>query len=78
MPEIVDEGVTGFVVDSIDQAVAKAKEIGDLDRSTVREVFERRFSANRMAADYEAVYAALVDKAAAPDPNWRDRERLAG
>ena len=65
MPEIVDEGVTGFVVDSIEQAVAAVAEAASLDRGTVRAVFERRFSADRMARDYEAVYAGLVDAAAA-------------
>jgi glycosyltransferase involved in cell wall biosynthesis len=60
MPEIVDEGVTGFVVRSIDEAVARAGEIGRLDRNAVRTTFERRFSAERMAADYEAVYLRLA------------------
>jgi glycosyltransferase involved in cell wall biosynthesis len=64
MPEIVDEGVTGFVVGSIDEAVARAREIDDLDRRAVRSTFERRFSLERMVNEYEAAYARLVIAAA--------------
>ena len=62
MPEIVDEGETGFVVDSIDAAVEAVARCADLDRNHVREVFERRFSAERMISDYEAIYRTLTDQ----------------
>jgi hypothetical protein len=54
VPEVVDDGVTGFVVDSEDEAVAAVKRIGGLDRRTVRATFEKRFTARRMAEQYSA------------------------
>jgi glycosyltransferase involved in cell wall biosynthesis len=77
MPEIIDPGVTGFVVDSIDEAVARVAEIDHLDRTEVRAVFERRFSVERMAADYEAVYAGLAGADCASLPQRRP-ERISG
>jgi glycosyltransferase involved in cell wall biosynthesis len=61
VPEVVDEGVTGYCVDSIDAAVAAAARAFDLDRRRCRERFERRFSAERMARDYLRLYAELID-----------------
>jgi glycosyltransferase involved in cell wall biosynthesis len=63
MPEIVDVGVSGFVVDSIDEAVARAREIESLDRRAVRATFERRFSVERMVGEYESVYATQTGAA---------------
>ena len=60
LPEIVDNGVTGFVVDSVDDAVASMPALLDLDRRQVRAVFEKRFSAARMARDYLAAYMRLT------------------
>jgi len=60
MPEIVDDGASGYVVDSIDAAVAAVAKAERLDRSRVRATFERRFSADRMVRDYEAIYATLA------------------
>jgi glycosyltransferase involved in cell wall biosynthesis len=60
VPEVVDEGVTGFVVDNEDEAIAAVKRIGKLDRRTVRATFERRFGARRMAKDYLRHYEALL------------------
>jgi glycosyltransferase involved in cell wall biosynthesis len=54
--EIIEDGVTGFVVDNIQDAVAAAKRVHTLDRRACRTSFERRFSAARMAADYLTVY----------------------
>lgn len=69
MPEIVDEGVTGFVVDSVDDAVARTGDAARLDRTAVRSAFERRFSVDRMVDDYEAAYRRLVEgrPGASPD-----------
>src|ERR1700760_4142850 len=47
VPEIVDEGVTGFIVDSVDAAVAAVPRAAALDRSRVRRCFEKRFSVER-------------------------------
>jgi glycosyltransferase involved in cell wall biosynthesis len=61
---VLEEGVTGFVVDSIDDAVRGVDRIGALDRARCRRVFERRFDAARMARDYLDVYRGLV-------PGWQ-------
>ncbi|MDQ6433906.1 glycosyltransferase family 4 protein [Mesorhizobium sp. LHD-90] len=60
MPEIVDQGVTGFVVDSIDKAVDCVGRLGGLDRARIRQRLEDRFSVPRMVDDYEAIYASQV------------------
>ena len=52
VPEIVDDGVNGFVVDSCDGAVAAIDEIARVDRLRCRQRFEERFLASRMAANY--------------------------
>lgn len=54
--EVIDEGVTGRIVDSIEQGVACVAETMNWDRRRSREVFERRFTAQRMASDYCHVY----------------------
>jgi glycosyltransferase involved in cell wall biosynthesis len=59
VPEIVEHGVSGFIVDSIDQAVACVPRLARLDRTWVRARYEARFTAARMARDYLAVYRAL-------------------
>jgi glycosyltransferase involved in cell wall biosynthesis len=59
VPEVLEHGVTGFIVDDQAQAVAAAREIGRLDRAACRAVFERRFTARRMAEQYLDVYEAL-------------------
>jgi glycosyltransferase involved in cell wall biosynthesis len=60
LPEIVDQGVTGFVVGSIAEAVALLPGLLRLDRRKVRAAFEKRFSAARMARDYVAAYSHLT------------------
>ena len=60
MPEVVDEGVTGFLVSDVASAVSAVDRAVALDRNGVRRVAERRFSADRMVADYVAVYESLL------------------
>jgi glycosyltransferase involved in cell wall biosynthesis len=60
VPEIVDHGVTGFIVDSIDEAVAAVPLAKALDRVAIRRRFEDRFSVERMARDYLALYSAVL------------------
>ncbi|WP_327033051.1 glycosyltransferase family 4 protein [Micromonospora ureilytica] len=60
MPEVVDEGVTGFLVSTVDQAVEAITRVGGLDRVECRERASKRFSADRMVTDYLAVYDQLV------------------
>ena len=60
MPEIVDDGVTGFLVDSVAEAIAAVPAAAELDRRTVRATAERRFGVSRMVDDYLAVYRDIV------------------
>jgi glycosyltransferase involved in cell wall biosynthesis len=62
VPEVLEDGVTGFIVDNIEDAVAAIDRTGDLDRRRCRAEFERRFTAERMALDYVAVYEGLMAK----------------
>ncbi|MEU8252767.1 glycosyltransferase family 4 protein [Micromonospora inaquosa] len=60
MPEVVDEGVTGFLVSTVDQAVEAITRVAGLDRVECRARALKRFSADRMVTDYLAVYDQLV------------------
>jgi glycosyltransferase involved in cell wall biosynthesis len=60
VPEVVDHGVTGFIVDDEDEAVDALKRLGELDRRKVRARFEQRFSAARMAQDYVDHYKRVA------------------
>jgi glycosyltransferase involved in cell wall biosynthesis len=60
VPEVIDPGVTGFIVNDIDEAVAAVGKIHTLDRAKVRATFDRRFTARRMAEDYVDVYESLM------------------
>jgi len=64
VPEIIDHGETGFIVDSIEAAVEAVQRIGELDRARVRRRFEERFSARTMARNYVAIYERLLANAA--------------
>ena len=66
--EVIDHGVTGFVVDSLDEAVAATRRVDALDRRECRRTFERRFTAARMARDHLAVYEQLIRRAASRTP----------
>ena len=57
--EVIDDGVTGFVVHSEEQAVKAIKKLPGLSRNLIRQIFERRFSSTRMAQDYIALYKKL-------------------
>jgi glycosyltransferase involved in cell wall biosynthesis len=63
VPEVMDDGVTGFVVTDVEQAVEAVGRVGGLSRRRCREVFERRFSAERMARDYLEIYRTLAEQA---------------
>jgi glycosyltransferase involved in cell wall biosynthesis len=67
VPEVIDEGVTGFVVDDEEQAVQAVTRLRELDRRRVRARFEERFTAGRMAADYVSHYQSVVNGASAED-----------
>jgi glycosyltransferase involved in cell wall biosynthesis len=58
--EVIDRGLTGIVVDNVDQAIVSLRQTISLDRRKVRRQFEERFSARRMANDYVHVYRNLL------------------
>jgi glycosyltransferase involved in cell wall biosynthesis len=60
MPEIVDDGVTGIVVEGLAGAVAALDCVARIDRSACRALAVRRFGADRMVAEYEAVYRSIL------------------
>ena len=64
VPEVIDNGVTGSIVTSIEQAISELPKILKLDRAAVRRRFEQRFTAERMARDYVAIYQTLMNEKA--------------
>ncbi len=64
VPEIIDEGVTGFVVEDELSAAAIIDRLARMDRTAIRKRFEERFTARRMALDYLAAYQELTEAAA--------------
>ncbi|HYC96285.1 MAG TPA: glycosyltransferase family 4 protein [Sphingomicrobium sp.] len=60
MPELIVDGVTGFLVDSFDEAVAAIDRIGDIDRAACRQHVERHFTVDRMADQYLELYRNLL------------------
>jgi glycosyltransferase involved in cell wall biosynthesis len=60
VPEVITEGVTGFIVDSVDEAVRAVGRVSSLNRRDCRKMFEERFDAARMARDYVEVYQRLA------------------
>ena len=60
VPEIIEDGKTGIVVQSKDEAIKKLPYLLDLDRRRIRREFERRFSAQRMARDHIGLYQELL------------------
>jgi glycosyltransferase involved in cell wall biosynthesis len=65
--EVVEDGVTGFIVEDETSALGAVRRIPELSRALIRKRFEERFTATRMARDYLDVYSGLI-KAAAPWP----------
>ncbi len=63
VPEVMDDGLTGFIVNNIDEAVAAVAKVPTLDRAKVRETFDRRWVSRRMAEDYLNLYEELIAKA---------------
>src|SRR6476646_5310555 len=63
VPEIIDEGLTGFVVEDETSAVGVVGRLAGLDRAAIRRQFEKRFTARRMALDYLAAYRGLTEAA---------------
>ena len=66
-PEVIDPGVSGFIVESTEEAVEAAHRLGRLPRACVRRQFERRFCAERMARDYVSIYESLARRSGSLD-----------
>jgi len=62
VPEIIDPGVTGFVLNSEDEALYAIQRAPGLDRKRIREVFERRFTARTMAESYARVFEQVSER----------------
>ena len=71
--EVIDDGVTGFVVDDLDAAVAAVGRLSELSRHAIRERFEVRFSASGMARAYVDIYRRLIEATAAELPRASSR-----
>jgi glycosyltransferase involved in cell wall biosynthesis len=69
--EIIDQGVTGAMVDTTGEAVRMLPRVIALDRRAIRRRFEQRFSSARMAKDYVAVYRSLLER-----PTMSERETV--
>jgi glycosyltransferase involved in cell wall biosynthesis len=83
VPEIVEDGITGAIVETMDEAIAALPRVIALDRKRVRQRFEQRFSATRMAKDYVGIYESLLVPSAARElqeieiaPNGKDLKIL--
>jgi glycosyltransferase involved in cell wall biosynthesis len=61
VPEVIDDGLTGFIVHDEASAIAAVGRLGELNRTRVRGQFDRRFTARRMAEDYLELYAELCE-----------------
>jgi glycosyltransferase involved in cell wall biosynthesis len=66
VPEVIDDGVTGFIVEDEPGAIGAVDRLSQLPRDAIRKRFEERFTARRMAQDYLAVYRHLMEESPAP------------
>ena len=84
VPEVMQDGVSGFVVEGVDEAVAAVQRVPTLSRRACRDYFEQRFTAARMARDYVAIYERIVRARQVLRPsgdgraNGKDRSPLRG
>ncbi|MFC0410925.1 glycosyltransferase family 4 protein [Roseomonas elaeocarpi] len=62
VPEVIEDGLTGFIVEDEAEAVAALGRLAELSRPRIRARFEERFTARRMASDYVALYETLIQK----------------
>ena len=63
-PEVIEDGLTGFIVEDVNGAIGAVDRLGHLSRERIRRRFEERFAARRMALDYLSVYRRLADRVA--------------
>ncbi len=74
VPEVVDPGITGYIVRTVDEAADAVRRAATLDRGTVRATFERRFSVATMSNNYLDLYSRLVRPAFGAATRLRDRQ----
>ena len=60
VPEVIEEGVTGIIVQGLEEAVRAVKQVPTLSRKRIRQAFEERFTASRMARDYLEIYERIL------------------
>jgi glycosyltransferase involved in cell wall biosynthesis len=65
IPEVIDDGVTGFVSENLSEMAASVERLASIDRRNCRAAFEERFTADRMARDYVALYERIIENEAA-------------
>ena len=65
IPELIDHGSTGFISDNLNEMVSQVEKLGTIDRHRCRQVFDSRFTAQRMTSDYVNIYQQLISDAAA-------------
>lgn len=79
VPEVIDEGVSGFIVESIDESVAAVGRLDELSREACRAAFDERFTVERMGREYVEIYRQLISDAPAsrnsPDDGGAARRR---
>jgi glycosyltransferase involved in cell wall biosynthesis len=63
-PEVIEDGLTGFIVEDINGAIGAVDRLSHLSRQRIRWRFEQRFTARRMAQDYLSVYRSMTDRIA--------------
>jgi glycosyltransferase involved in cell wall biosynthesis len=66
VPEVVEDGVSGYIVSDQADAIDAVKQIGNIDRKTVRKHFETKFTSDRMALDYLKIYERMVSRKKTP------------
>jgi glycosyltransferase involved in cell wall biosynthesis len=66
VPEVIQQGLTGFAIQDIEEAVKAVEKIPSISRRRCREVFEKRFTASRMAQEYLSLYQQLIDEKEKP------------
>jgi glycosyltransferase involved in cell wall biosynthesis len=69
VPEVIADGISGFIVETMDEAVAAAHQVTSLSRMRVRQQFEHRFTAARMARDYVKAYKTLLARTSSDPPH---------
>ncbi len=63
VPEVIDDGVSGVIVESVEEAIEAVEKVKGMSRAACRNAFEERFTARRMANDYLKIYQQLADEA---------------